>query len=77
MAKMTKYVTDSGLLVALNYFSHLTLCLSEKMRRCFKSFDIFEKSSDIFHSLAVTNYHYHKVRHRELVHLAGLTSRPV
>ena len=52
---MAKNETDSGLFVALNYFSHLTLCLSEKMRRCFKSSDIFEKTSDFFHSLAVTD----------------------
>ena len=46
--KMTKNEKGSGLFVALNYFSHLTLCLSKKMRRCFKSSDIFEKTSDIF-----------------------------
>ena len=54
MVKNSKNETDSSLFVALNYFSHLTLCLSEKIRRCFKSFDIFEKTSDFFHSLAVT-----------------------
>ena len=53
---MAKNETDSGLFVALNYFSHLTLCLSEKMRRCFKSSDIFEKTSDFFHTLAVTDF---------------------
>ena len=53
----------NGLFVALNYFSHLTLCLSEKMRRCFKIFDMFEKTYDFFHSLAVTDYHYRGVRH--------------
>ena len=53
---MAKNETDSGLFVALNYFSHLTLCLSNKMRRCFKSSDIFEKSSDFFHALAVTDF---------------------
>ena len=52
---MAKNETDSGLFVALNYFSHLTLCLSEKMRRCFKSSDISEKTSDFFHALAVTD----------------------
>ena len=52
---MAKNETDSGLFVALNYFSHLTLCLSQKMRRCFKSSNIFKKTSDIFHSLAVTD----------------------
>ena len=62
-AKMAKNKTDSGLFVVLNYFSRLPLCLSEKIRRCFKSFDIFEKTSDFFHSLAVTDYHYHGVRH--------------
>ena len=53
---MAKNETDSGLFVALNYFSHLTLCLSEKMRRCFKRSDIFEKTSDFFRSLAVTDF---------------------
>ena len=53
--KMAKNEKGSGLFFALNYFSHLTLCLSEKMRRCFKSFDIFKKTSDFFHSLAVTD----------------------
>ena len=52
---MAKNETDSGLFVALNYFSHLTLCLSEKIRRCFKSSDIFEETSDFFRSLAVTD----------------------
>ena len=52
---MAKNETDSGLFVALNHFSHLTLCLSEKMRHCFKSSDIFEKTSDFFHALAVTD----------------------
>ena len=52
---MAKNETDSGIFVALNYFSHLTLCLSKKMRRCFKSSDIFEKTSDFFHALAVTD----------------------
>ena len=27
----------------------------QKMRRCFKSSDIFEKTYDFFHALAVTN----------------------
>ena len=54
--KMAKNETDSGLFVALNHFSHLTLCLSEKMRRCFKRSDIFEKTSDFFRSLAVTDF---------------------
>ena len=53
---MAKNETDSGLFVALNHFSHLTLCLSEKMRRCFKSSDIFEKTSEFFHALAVTDF---------------------
>ena len=53
---MAKNETDSGLFVALNHFSHLTLCLSEKMRRCFKRSDIFEKTSDFFRSLAVTDF---------------------
>ena len=57
---MAKNETNSGLFVALNYFSHLTLCLSKKMTSCFKSFNIFEKAS--FHSLAVTDYHYRGVR---------------
>ena len=57
-AKMAKNETDSGLFVALNYFSHLPLCLSEKIRRCSKSFDNFEKTSDFFRSLAGTDYHY-------------------
>ena len=52
---MAKNETDSGLFVALNYLSHLTLCLSKKMRRCFKSSDIFEKTYDFFHALAVTD----------------------
>ena len=52
---MAKNETDSGLFVAFNYFSHLTLCLSEKMRRCFTSSDIFEKASDFFHTLTVTD----------------------
>ena len=47
----------------MDFFSHSTLCLSEKMRRCFKIFDMFEKTSDFFHSLAVTDYHYRGVRH--------------
>ena len=61
-AKMAKNETDSGLFVALNNFSHLPLCLSEKIRRCFKSFDIFQKTSDFFHTLAGTDYHYRGVR---------------
>ena len=52
---MAKNETDSGLFVALIYLSHLTLCLSKKMRRCFKSSDIFEKTYDFFHALAVTD----------------------
>ena len=59
---MAKNETDSGLFVALNYFSHLPLCLSEKIRRCFKSFDNLEKTSDFFRSLAETDYHYCGVR---------------
>ena len=55
---MAQNETDSGLFVALNYLSHLPLCLSEKIRRCFKSFDNFEKTSDFFRSLAGTDYHY-------------------
>ena len=62
LAKMAKNETDSGLFVALNYFSHLPLCLSEKIRRCFKSFDNLEKTSDFFRSLAETDYHYCGVR---------------
>ena len=46
---------DSGLLVTSNYISHMPLCLSEKMRHCFKSSNIFEKTSDFFHALAVTD----------------------
>ena len=61
-AKMAKNETDSDLFVALNYFPHLPLCLSEKIRRCFKSFDISEKTSDFFHTLAGTDYHYRGVR---------------
>ena len=53
---MAKNETDSGIFVALNYFSHLTLCLSEKMRHCFKSSDIFEKTYDFFQALAVTDF---------------------
>ena len=60
---MAKNETDIGLFVALNYFSHLPLCLSEKIRRCFKSFDNLEKTSDFFRSLAETDYHYCGVRH--------------
>ena len=52
---MAKNETDSGLFVAWNYFSHLTLCLSEKMRHCFKSSDIFEETPDYLRSLAVTD----------------------
>ena len=61
-AKMAKNETDSGLFVALNYFSHLSVCLSEKIRRCFKSFDNLEKTSDFFRSLAETDYHHCGVR---------------
>ena len=57
-AKMAKNKTDSGLLVVLNYFSRLPLCLSKKIRRCFKSFDNLEKTSDFFRSLAETDYHH-------------------
>ena len=66
-AKMAKNETDSGLFVALNYFSHLPLCLGEKIRRCFKSFDISEKTSDFFHTLAGTDYHYRGVRHTSIL----------
>ena len=59
---MAQNETDSGLFVALNYLSHLPLCLSEKIRRCSKSFDNFEKTSDFFRSLAGTDYHYCGVR---------------
>ena len=62
---MAQNETDSGLFVALNYLSHLPLCLSEKIRRCFKSFDNFEKTSDFFRSLAGTDYHYCGVRHKQ------------
>ena len=61
-AKMAKNETEFGLYVALNYFSHLPLCLSEKIRRCFKSFDNLEKTCDFFCSLAETDYHYCGVR---------------
>ena len=62
---MAKNETEFGLYVALNYFSHLPLCLSEKIRRCFKSFDNLEKTSDFFRSLAETDYHYCGVRHSD------------
>ena len=68
LAKMAKNETDSGLFVALNYFSHLPLCLSEKIRRCFKSFDNLEKTSDFFRSLAETDYHYCGVQHISVDH---------
>ena len=60
-AKMAKNKTDSGLFVVLNYFSRLPLCLSEKIRRCFKSLDTFQKP-DFFHTLAGTDYQYCGVR---------------
>ena len=44
--KIAKNETDSDR--SLNYFSHLTLYLSKKLRHCFKSFDIFEKTSVFF-----------------------------
>ena len=75
LAKMAKNETDSGLFVALNYFSHLPLCLSEKIRRCFKSFDNLEKTSDFFRSLAETDYHYCGVRLKELISLIDGESR--
>ena len=53
---MAKTEKDSGLFVALNFFSHLTLCLSKKMRHCFKSSNIFKKTSDFFHALTVTDF---------------------
>ena len=59
---MAKNETDSGLFVALNYFSLLPLCLSKNIRRFFKSFDNLEKTSDFFRSLAETDYHYCGVR---------------
>ena len=66
-AKMAKNETDSGLFVALNNFSHLSLCLSEKIRCCFKSFDIFQKTSDFFHTLAGTDYQYRGVRRIQII----------
>ena len=74
-AKMAKNETEFGLYVALNYFSHLPLCLSEKIRRCFKSFDNLEKTSDFFRSLAETDYHYCGVRLKELISLIDGESR--
>ena len=69
---MAQNETDSGLFVALNYLSHLPLCLSEKIRRCFKSFDNFEKTSDFFRSLAGTDYHYCGLRRNDHLLREGL-----
>ena len=76
LAKMAKNETDSGLFVALNIFSHLSLCLSKKIRCCFKSFDIFQKTSDFFHTLAGTDYQYHRVEktRRHQRHASGTES---
>ena len=64
---MAKNETDSGLFVSINYLFHLPLFLSEKIRHCLKSFNIFEKTSDFF---SLFGYHYRGVRHEAFYRLS-------